>query len=91
MFSFVPRCQGERGAQKYTSAPIAAVIWAWWANPCPGPGKERRRCGGSCSIAALTASRVALAVWESGRGAPAGCAGGVLDQRSDRGTVQFSR
>ena len=58
VFSFVPRCHGLYGSQKYTLIPVAAVSSAWRASSLPrSQVTDLRRCSGSGVIAAARASR----------------------------------
>lgn len=40
-FSFVGRCQGLAGSQKYTSSPVCMASCSWWTVRCPGPSSRR--------------------------------------------------
>src|SRR3954454_12351302 len=62
VFSFVPRCQGLLGSQKYTSRSALSLRSAWRASSLPrSQVSERRSSAGSVVMVAAIASRTASA------------------------------
>ncbi len=70
LFSFVPRCWGECGSQKYTATSVAALELTCAAISLPLPHVTGQcRCAGSPTIFYATACRTVCAEWSVGRGA----------------------